>query len=824
MANNKKTPLLQQLRENSGTVYVFPSASEDIGLNINNDVYGVALTHFALLDIPAIPLEKLCFGKDSNLYNLNLDIDDINGNQLLAMSLQNYVMNFETLLLNQDNYNYQNLDTVSERVFWHWMKAIGAFNTEEALTVSTDKDTYWYHLDNDFRVVKCFGSIDSGNKVHSEFGMFNETYINIPSSYGSGPVFFKQQFDENYYSGSFTPENPAYLEGRSDNDYISYSNNHDKPYFDNDSNQYVIVAPDNTNKVSLFEGLVIEKDFDNLADIINTVTKSEKKYPILSYDEINVDPHGRLFDKLNVENFDIEINGYLSQMVKTEFNYNAILLYYSVYDQNDVVSRVHATNLFGIVFLDSAHIINGTDTNGEQQLQLSIPTLHKRKSTPDKFGTGYSFRINIKTLSVYDDTDGIIQDNTTTTSVFSEDMNSVIQALNNAIGIMNTNVYTTSKIQQQYTNILHIYDQQQLDINDISTLLNNYVEGRTNPVINVDQLYTDDIFVKSPNQYELRFNVPMLLDEGQDDYTANYTVAASITANGFFTDTIYDTDTYGKHYYVIADTFAGDYPITTDPKQLISSGTEYSNTLTSNMLNEAVNLVHSMFEPVVSGDRKSLNYYLKVNLKCDTTLNDAGDEDVDERYKFDLYVDPNSPLMNQENSGLRHLTSYYAPDTATGDNYLKVVNYTGLIPYIIAELQLLNQYSYNQELILDIISNETDKSAENLSLRQAITYAIWSTQELNNKLNQYQEEDVESKIATAVLKITGDTNDYINNQINVVLQDKIENTENKLVNDIKLANADWLKEFKTYYDGKIEEMATTIKNLQAEIIALKQAK
>jgi hypothetical protein len=31
---NKKTPLLQKLRDVGGTLYVFPSATEDIGLNL----------------------------------------------------------------------------------------------------------------------------------------------------------------------------------------------------------------------------------------------------------------------------------------------------------------------------------------------------------------------------------------------------------------------------------------------------------------------------------------------------------------------------------------------------------------------------------------------------------------------------------------------------------------------------------------------------------------------------------------------------------------------------------------------------------------------
>lgn len=31
-------------------MYVFPSASEDIGLNINSGAYGVSMSHYALLN------------------------------------------------------------------------------------------------------------------------------------------------------------------------------------------------------------------------------------------------------------------------------------------------------------------------------------------------------------------------------------------------------------------------------------------------------------------------------------------------------------------------------------------------------------------------------------------------------------------------------------------------------------------------------------------------------------------------------------------------------------------------------------------------------
>ena len=59
------------------------------------------------------------------------------------MSLQNYAMNFETHLTNRDEYNYQKLETVSEKVFWHWAMHIGILNPTDISNSSTgNQDVY----------------------------------------------------------------------------------------------------------------------------------------------------------------------------------------------------------------------------------------------------------------------------------------------------------------------------------------------------------------------------------------------------------------------------------------------------------------------------------------------------------------------------------------------------------------------------------------------------------------------------------------------------------------------------------------------------------
>ena len=100
---NKKTPLLQKLRDAGGTLYVFPSATEDIGLNLQSTTTGVAMSHFALLNIPDVSIDN-CL-KETTHDSVKEKVKT--GNEALAISLQNYAMNFETHLTNRDEYNYQ---------------------------------------------------------------------------------------------------------------------------------------------------------------------------------------------------------------------------------------------------------------------------------------------------------------------------------------------------------------------------------------------------------------------------------------------------------------------------------------------------------------------------------------------------------------------------------------------------------------------------------------------------------------------------------------------------------------------------------------------
>lgn len=605
---NKKTPLLQALRAKGGTVYVFPSASEDIGLNIQSSTTGASLSHYALLNIPELTKEQL-------LCDYSINVPGFNGNNWYAMSLQNYMMNFETLISNSDDYNYQELSTVTEKVFWHWMNKIGAISFENDF-VNIPKQDGTYRQKNfdksktvaDNTVVKCFGSIDAGNVLSSTFGMFNETYINIPTSYGAGPVYFTFEGDSNYKLNSkYEVTSTDALEGRADGIYSSYTAYNDKPFTDNGTTDYIVPAKD---------GMTIVKDLT----AINNAVKADYSTTadITSYDDLNVDITGKYgADEL--------------------FDFNAILLYYSVYDQDDAVKTPYATNLFGIIFLDGSETISSTDSTS-----FHISTLSKQKSTAESFGNSYSFRVNMKSMSVYDNTDAVIQDNTTMSSIDSVDFSDVIANMNKAIDVLNGNTKVISTIQNNYAAILSYYDNQSETIKDISTALNAYIKGTRSSLIDTSLLKVNTIQTRN-DKIDFAY-----IDEDH----AETEVVASVSADGIDARNMTADKETHKDAYVDRIGWEGS---------LIESN---SNEL---YIKNADDTVKRVFE---NGD---LQIYLR---SIDDSITNGIQNAVTPNQ---IYINPESPIFTDKDSPELSLNILKDSD---GN-----INYEALIPLIIYQLQ-----------------------------------------------------------------------------------------------------------------------------------------
>lgn len=627
---NKKTPLLQKLRDVGGTLYVFPSATEDIGLNLQSTTTGVAMSHFALLNIPELTIEN-CL-KETTHTNIKAQ----NGNEALAMSLQNYAMNFETYLTNRDEYNYQKLETVSEKVFWHWAMHVGILNPADISNGSTgNQDVYIenaYNSDGDVAtqdntVLKCFGSIDAGNQLSSEFGMFNETYINVPTSWGAGPVYLKRIDSDNFKLGTqYYINNADHLEGRGDeNAYYSYTSGQDYPFFDfieSDNHEYRI------DKVN--DGFEILKDLNQIQ------TVSRKRF---AKDDL-------IFDSYDDINIDVENNLNVDQ----EFQFNAILLYYSVYDQDDLVKTPYATNLFGIIFLDGARFKKDKSTT------FHIPPITKRKSTTKQFGNSYSFRVNLKTMSVYDNTDAIIQDNTTISGVNAIEFSDAISNMNRAIDIMNSNLTTTMKIQDQYASILSYYDNFEDDLREVSTCLNAYLKGTRSSFIDTSVVYTNEIRTSESQNSFADNQILIRSHKGTTDASGNILYndpVVTIKDTSVKIPILENSSLWTKKSYVVIDGMSKNDKNIDDPSSQ------------ENTLIKTINrTIEKAFDP-------ETGFAIKLKITNGAFTEFASNNE--------LYIDPESPIFNvNSNENLNCLKD--------GSNN---INYTAIISYLVAEVQRL---------------------------------------------------------------------------------------------------------------------------------------
>ena len=222
-----KTPIIRPLRTKGGTLYTFSSAVEDIGLNINESYNKVRLSHYALLDIPngdEISMDDNYNEKNYRINKFNVfsmpgamwermgidaknNNDGYNGgmtetvNQQIAQSFLSYALNMETVIRNSGKYDYTTSLSTSERIFWKWLKETGAIRW----TYNDEDNGYFREDTNDVNyksVVKSFGKIDAMSQRSSDYGMYNEVFVNVPSSFGYiNPIFFKRVEDKNYSSG-----------------------------------------------------------------------------------------------------------------------------------------------------------------------------------------------------------------------------------------------------------------------------------------------------------------------------------------------------------------------------------------------------------------------------------------------------------------------------------------------------------------------------------------------------------------------------------------------------------------------------------------------
>jgi hypothetical protein len=442
-------PFIRPIQTQGGTFYTFTSATEDLSLTFNNSGKKFTFSKYALLNLPNIARPTADAPNEENV----IQLDTIPGafqyvsnsktyNQMFAESLQNYTLNLETMVTSFPTYDSETLQTVSERVFFKWLKETGALRFTEASTSQapltaglrfTEEESSIYYNP----VVKYVGDIDIVNSLKSTADAYSEIYINVPTKDGATPlVLFKSTQDVNYYPGQnlinspIDPLNTEFLFGR-DYNQVNPAGLDVHAFFDSDFQNYGIGATPGATASNL-PVLSTPGDYQLLK--YDTVSGNYEvnwwfPYPeansfwtqpaaasgsfddwgsdsfkIIGVKEGSVNPSEITFRRSRLDGIGIDFNpsnyvpiatnpslkgfsDFNSIPESVSFEFNTVLIYYDV---EDISTGNSATNLFGVLFLDD---VKDTLTGGSFISRL-------KKYKPNRItglnGNSYGFKVNLK--------------------------------------------------------------------------------------------------------------------------------------------------------------------------------------------------------------------------------------------------------------------------------------------------------------------------------------------------------------------------------------------------------------------------------------------
>jgi hypothetical protein len=427
------TSLLKPVQDKKGIFYNFQSALEDINITLSNSENAVRFSKFALLRLPEIGTPDF-LATDNKIQFLAqgetplIEGVSSNNNLNLTQSFQNYALNLESLLLSMPGYKRNEKLTVSERVFWKWLKELGAIRFQDANSLEKNITV----LGNDPRfvekpetnstynkVVKYIGDIDVVNSIKSSDNSYTEVYIHVPTNVGTTPhVLFKSVEDPNYKSNmtiANTYSNPLdieYLAGRHYNETHPFGLSL-KAFYDLDDNSILSEVKDNITDTysigSWTNSTITNSYYTEPSAYFNTSAeqyiKKTEGLTSVEYARTRLDGISLDFDlanyKLASENKEIKVFSQFNDYVANRnFEFNAILVYYDTFDPNSLDANGNPTdsrtNLYGILFLDSVQ------QNG---LEFQIPTIAKYKPDPlnKTNGNSFSFKMNLKLDSSIED-------------------------------------------------------------------------------------------------------------------------------------------------------------------------------------------------------------------------------------------------------------------------------------------------------------------------------------------------------------------------------------------------------------------------------------
>lgn len=623
-----KTPFIRPLQVQGGTFYTFSSSAEDLSFTFNNTSNKFRFSKFALLNIPNFDDGTGTTGGFSNNVKLNapdsafLDYANAsrviitgNGNIDFSQSFQSYCLNLESTITGTDEYDSSLKQNVSERIFFKWLKEMGAIRWRNAnsneVVGSLNQTTVTYdsaglpitqkrYTEGDApagttgsfgmtgagynRVVQYIGNLDIVNSVKNSTNTYSEVYVYVPTRDGNSPtVLFKNVVDTNYYpdyqwtNNPSNPLNDEYLHGRN-YDETNPSGLTNLAIFDDD----VLGSPtssyiDTYTNISYLGNWYSPRDTANtyFTDPQSSFTDTSNYVITKSANNINVTYVRSKLDSIGID-FDpnsyqgIISNPNISTLEEfnatadsTDFEFNAILIYYDVYDPATPSSV--ATNLYGVLFIDDVNLTSG-DT--------FIPRLEKHRPNPvtKLNGNSYGFKINLKfdtdidqtgveqaindyspfSLSMFMDSMNVLQDASSTLNNAATEFIDLSNRVTNLENITLSSI-TTTNIDRRITQLEQSFAANQALFNNTQAVMGlinqNYdlVRAIINNQTSVEVSYNLDLLKQGPGVILDRStpNQVTVSNSSQDFNLLNTIGAGTFTQNG---DNIIELLPFSNYY------------------------------------------------------------------------------------------------------------------------------------------------------------------------------------------------------------------------------------------------------------------------------------
>jgi len=360
------TPLIRIPQEQGGTMYAFSGAARDLTRAYYNPDINFEYSKFALVDIPVVasPGSGENYIQFGNLWEgattLTPYTPNGDANVDFAETLQNYALNFENFILNDDDFDPSIYASDAEKIFFKWLHHLGAFEVKPANTQQVvsgysraieNEDTT--NTGNNYnRVVKYLGNIDVSNDKNYAGNTYNEVFVNVPSSVGYTPEVLFKSSNYNTTAAAYSPD--SFINGRAGQTH-----------------------PD------------INLTLGSLADN-NTGTIDMDPVTLYNYGiEWNSSIYTKITNDPALSNFqDYSKRG-------GEFRFNAILVYYDIYSKSNVANR--STNLYGIILLD-----NFKDDPNSTGWYIPELTKYKPNEVTGLNGNAFALKLNVKFNSSLD--------------------------------------------------------------------------------------------------------------------------------------------------------------------------------------------------------------------------------------------------------------------------------------------------------------------------------------------------------------------------------------------------------------------------------------